>query len=144
MNQRPMEDKQRENRGTIGCGLFFMLFSLYLLWPLIRMLAVSIFYSVKDTWPHIRIPALAAFGAWVLWSIFSRLFFGRKMSYENIQKLVWETGERYARQQGIRVESSQIRRWEAPGYTVSDFIDRYGISPQMDRELVREFKRAFR
>ena len=139
-----MENKQRENRGTIGCGMFFMLFALYLLWPIIRMIVVSLAYSVKDVWPHIRVPALMIAGAWVLWMVFRRLVFGRRMSFENIQKLVWETGERYAKQQGIRTSSAQVRHWEAPGYTVSDFIDRYGISPQMDRELVREYKNAFR
>ena len=139
-----MDDNRGSNRGTIGCGVFFVLFALYLLWPILSMILSALFYAVRDVWPQMRIPLIIVTAAFALWVFFKRLLYGRKMSYESIQELVWKTGERYARQQGVRPTAARNRRWEAPGYTVSDFIDRYGISPQMDRELIREYKRAFR
>ena len=44
----------------------------------------------------------------------------------------------------VRIYSSISELFEAPGYTMSDFVDRYGISKEMDRELIREYRRAFR
>ena len=137
-------DGRKGGKGTAGCGLFFMLFLLYLLWPLILLIVRAVFNAAAGIWPSARIPVLIIAGAFFLWVLIKRSTYGRGMPYEKIQKLVWSAGARYARQQGLGSGSASEGRFEAPGYTVSDFIDRYGISPQMDRELIREYRKAFK
>ena len=139
-----MGDGKGDNRRPMGCGVLFLLFALYLFWPLILMVTSSLFYSLRDVWPNIRIPLTILVLGGAIWFFIRWLTYRSRMSYESIQKLVWETGARYARQKGVRPTAARTRHYEAPGYTVSDFIDRYGISRQMDRELLREYKRAFR
>lgn len=138
-----MEDNGRK-KVTIGCAFLFVLFLLYFSWPLLVIFIRAAALAAAETWPIIRIPVLVAIGAWVLWMIIKRASGGSRMSYERIQRLVWNTGARYAQKNGLGSGPALERRFEAPGYTVSDFIDRYGISPQMDRELIREYRQAFR
>ena len=44
----------------------------------------------------------------------------------------------------IQIYENISTQFEAPGYTVSDYVDRCGISRQMDYHLQREYRKAFR
>ena len=70
--------------------------------------------------------------------------YGAPLEYEQAKKMVREVAKRYAKANGLSLTPQELERFEAPGFGLSDYIDRAGICPAMEKQLRSDFENAYR
>ena len=136
-------NKKPVNLVTILFGLLVLSQLIPEIWPLILRL-LRLISNIFTTLPKgVSVVILTLLGAWALWLLAKRFGFGYPLDIYQVRRIVYRTGRRYAIKNGMDPEEIPPG-FEAPGYSVSEFIDRCGISFRMDMALIREYNRAFR
>ena len=136
-------NKKPVNLVTILFGLLVLSQLIPEIWPLILRL-LRLISNIFTTLPKgVSVVILTVLGAWALWLLAKRFGFGYPLDIYQVRRIVFRTGRRYAIKNGMDPEEIPPG-FEAPGYSVSEFIDRCGISFRMDMALIREYNRAFR
>ncbi len=136
-------NKKPVNLVTILFGLLVLSQLIPEIWPLILRL-LRLISNIFTTLPKgVSVVILTLLGAWALWLLAKRFGFGYPLDIYQVRRIVYRTGRRYAINNGMDPEDIPPG-FEAPGYSVSEFIDRCGISFRMDMALIREYNRAFR
>ena len=136
-------NKKPVNLVTILFGLLVLSQIIPAVWPLVRQL-LRLISNIFTTLPKaVSVVILTVLGAWVLMQLARRFGFGYPLDIYQVRRIVYRTGRRYAIRNGMAPEDIPPG-FEAPGYSVSEFIDRCGISFRMDIALIREYNRAFR
>ena len=137
------KNKKPVNLVTILFGLLVLSQLIPEIWPLILRL-LRLISNIFTTLPKgVSVVILTLLGAWALWLLAKRFGFGYPLDIYQVRRIVYRTGRRYAIKNGM-VPEEIPPGFEAPGYSVSEFIDRCGISFRMDMALIREYNRAFR
>ena len=137
------KNKKPVNLVTILFGLLVLSQLIPEIWPLILRL-LRLISNIFTTLPKgVSVVILTLLGAWALWLLAKRFGFGYPLDIYQVRRIVYRTGRRYAIKNGMDPDEIPPG-FEAPGYSVSEFIDRCGISFRMDMALIREYNRAFR